>query len=471
VTVVARSTEVGPTRPGIRDGWAWLIFSLVARAYLVLLIGLAVIAIAPSIAGWNSSVVQTGSMEPKINPGDVVLTSSLPRGSAAPLGRVVAFHSPAEAEPSGTSTIRLHRIVSANADGTFVTAGDANADVDSTPLDRTQIIGQGRLLIRFVGLPSLWIQTGDITLLSAWALLTAGALLLVVLDHPPAADNGPPSRTPAVRTRAVRADRSGRARRTGLLPRPRVARRALLAAVAGVALIGLAAVPTQPSLSAFTTNTSTGHNSWTVATYAPLTLGRASSYLLLANTSIIKSDTLGAGTAINGNVATSPGTAVTGFWPWDITGSIDLNNAVARNAKTDTVALYASANARTTTATRSPTLTGTLAPGIYASTSSAFTTTGTLTLDAHGDPSAVFVFRATTITTATSAVIKLVNGADADNVFWRSGTTITLGTSSVNQGNFLSSGNATMQNSSKLTGRLISLNGSITVTHPSVTTP
>ncbi len=60
----------------------------------------------------------------------------------------------------------------------------------------------------------------------------------------------------------------------------------------------------------------------------------------------------------------------------------------------------------------------------------ALSLTGTVTLDAQGDPNAVFIFQsASTLITASSSVVSLINGADACNVFWQVGSSATLGTS------------------------------------------
>ncbi|MHA7243984.1 Ig-like domain-containing protein [Paeniglutamicibacter antarcticus] len=68
-----------------------------------------------------------------------------------------------------------------NTDGTFVTAGDANVEVDSTPINREQISGQARLLIPYIGLPGLWLRNGDFIALMLWSLLTSVAVAAAVL--------------------------------------------------------------------------------------------------------------------------------------------------------------------------------------------------------------------------------------------------------------------------------------------------
>ncbi|WP_442951384.1 ice-binding family protein [Paenarthrobacter sp. Z7-10] len=97
--------------------------------------------------------------------------------------------------------------------------------------------------------------------------------------------------------------------------------------------------------------------------------------------------------------------------------------------------------------------------------------TGTLTLDARGDPSVIFIFKANSFTAATNSAIRLVNGASASNIYWRIAGPITLGTDSTNIGNYLAATNATLQANSQLTGRLVSLSGSITITSTDVALP
>lgn len=102
------------------------------------------------------------------------------------------------------------------------------------------------------------------------------------------------------------------------------------------------------------------------------------------------------------------------------------------------------------------------APGVYQSLTSIMIT-GDLTLDAQGNPDAVFVFQSSsTIGTAAGAAppgahtrILLVNGAKASNVWWQAGTSATLGTNSEFQGNILASESITMITGSTSCGRLL----------------
>ena len=168
-------------------GWVRLCTGAAAQIYLVLLATLTAIALIPALFGWHSTVIETGSMEPHIDPGDVVVLADLPDDQPVPLGGVVQFISPAEAQPSGVERPILHRIVIDHEDGTYATAGDANAEVDSTPLVREQIIGQARLLVPFIGLPSLWLGAGQHLSLGLWAAATVAALLIALAVFVPRA--------------------------------------------------------------------------------------------------------------------------------------------------------------------------------------------------------------------------------------------------------------------------------------------
>jgi signal peptidase I len=162
--------------------------SVASRLYLGVLFSLALIAVLPVVLGWHGSVVQSGSMEPHISAGDVVLAAGFDTAQKVPVGGVVEFTSPASAEPGGVQKTRLHRIVAENPDGTFVTAGDANTEVDSTPLERGQITGQARLLVPAVGLPGLWLTSGNLTPLAWWSVLTLLAVIVAVFGSRPLED-------------------------------------------------------------------------------------------------------------------------------------------------------------------------------------------------------------------------------------------------------------------------------------------
>ena len=92
------------------------------------------------------------------------------------------------------------------------------------------------------------------------------------------------------------------------------------------------------------------------------------------------------------------------------------------------------------TATSPPDAGGqTLTAGVYRTGSvPSLGLTGNLTLDAQGDPRAVFIFQvASTLITATDSSVSLINGAQACNVYWQVGSSATLGTRTAFKGSIL----------------------------------
>lgn len=160
--------------------WVLMLLGVASQVYLTALLTLLAITLIPLAFGWHSTMVTSGSMEPHISRGDVVLLVGLEDDDPVPLGGIVQFRSPAAGEPSGEDRTRLHRIVEKAPDGTYVTAGDANNDVDSAPLTRELITGQARLLVPYIGLPALWLSKGLLGPLALWAVLTLAALAFAV---------------------------------------------------------------------------------------------------------------------------------------------------------------------------------------------------------------------------------------------------------------------------------------------------
>jgi hypothetical protein len=98
----------------------------------------------------------------------------------------------------------------------------------------------------------------------------------------------------------------------------------------------------------------------------------------------------------------------------------------------------------------------TLSPGVYCSSSGVFTlSAGAVSLDAQGDPNAQFIFQTTTtIITAASTSIILLNSAMAKNVYWQVGSSATLGASSSFVGQILAAVSITVDTAVYVVGRL-----------------
>jgi hypothetical protein len=102
--------------------------------------------------------------------------------------------------------------------------------------------------------------------------------------------------------------------------------------------------------------------------------------------------------------------------------------------------------------------------GAYDSAAGTFGITGTLTLDAQGNPNAVFIFKtSSTLITGGSSTIVLANGAQACNVFWQVGSSATLGANSTFKGTILAQTSATLTTGANVEGRVLARNGAVTL--------
>lgn len=195
------------------------------------------------------------------------------------------------------------------------------------------------------------------------------------------------------------------------------------------------------------------------AAQASVGLGTAASFAVLAGQTVTNTGP----SVITGGIGLSPGSAVTGFPPGTVNGSIHTADAVALQAQADLTNAYNDAAGRASSATISADLGGQkLVPGVY--TGGTLGLTGTLTLDAQGDPNAVFVFQsASTLITASSSRVTVINGGDACNVFWQVTSSATLGTNSVFVGTVLALTSVTATTGVVIFGRLLARNGAVTL--------
>ena len=191
------------------------------------------------------------------------------------------------------------------------------------------------------------------------------------------------------------------------------------------------------------------------------TLGAAGSFAVLAGSTVTNTGP----TVVIGDLGMSPGTAMTGFPPGIMVGTIHAGDAVAGQAQVGANAAYGSlAGQACNTNLTGQDLGGlTLVAGAYCFGASA-QLTGTLTLDGQGDPNAVFVFQiGSTLTTASSSGVSLINGASACNVFWQVGSSATLGTGTSFNGNIIALASITLTTGASVNGRVLALNGAVTM--------
>ncbi|WP_199722721.1 signal peptidase I [Haloplanus aerogenes] len=124
-----------------------------AKNALVVLVLLAVVApfvvyAVPSVVGADHGlVVLSGSMEPKMSPGDAVIVREVP-ASEIEQGDIITF------QRSGSDTPTTHRVVEKQQaeDGVaYVTKGDANEERDRGTVPHDRVVGEVIFVIPFIG--------------------------------------------------------------------------------------------------------------------------------------------------------------------------------------------------------------------------------------------------------------------------------------------------------------------------------
>lgn len=121
----------------------------------------------PKIGGYCPLIVLTGSMEPVIDSGDLIIVRQID-GKDVAVGDVIAFFDP----DSKNNSVLTHRVVEVmdNADGlSFRTKGDANNSEDITPVAADKLVGLYKTRIAGAGNVAMFMQT------------TAGLVVCVIL--------------------------------------------------------------------------------------------------------------------------------------------------------------------------------------------------------------------------------------------------------------------------------------------------
>ena len=193
-------------------------------------------------------------------------------------------------------------------------------------------------------------------------------------------------------------------------------------------------------------------------------LGSAASFAVLGASTVTCTNA----SSVGGDVGVAPGTDITGFNPGcTTTGTIHAGDGPAVAAHADLgIAYNGLAGAACQTNLTGRDLGGmTLAPGVYCFDSSA-SLGGQLRLDGKGKSDAKWIFQiASTITTATSASVVMVNKGQPCNVFWQVGSSATLGSGTAFKGNVVAFSSITVVSGTNLVGRALALNGAVTLDH------
>lgn len=231
------------------------------------------------------------------------------------------------------------------------------------------------------------------------------------------------------------------------------------------------------------------------AAITPVGLGTATPFAVRAGSGVSNVPT----SAITGDLGLSPatGAAYTGLTCAEVTGTVysvdglaglacEVNNAgLMTTVENDARTAFNAASALPGATPIGPDLAGlSLVSGLYGFGAAATNLSGTLTLDAQGDPDAAWVFQAssTLITSAASTVAfsNLPPGVTAAemacNVLWTVGSSATLATTTSFVGTILASADITVTTDVTVIGRLLAANqgsgaGAVTLDSDTITVP
>lgn len=199
-------------------------------------------------------------------------------------------------------------------------------------------------------------------------------------------------------------------------------------------------------------------------------LGNTSNFAVLAGSGITNTGATTVSGTAGGDMGSAPTPAFTGEASVTTTGTKYLAaEAIVVSAKASLDSVYLDAAGRTSTSTIAADLAGqTLVGGVYTGASSVGLT-GTLILDGQNNPDAVWIFQAgSTLTTASSSVVSLINGAQACNVFWQVGSSMTIGTGSTFVGHVFAQTSITDDGGSTISGQLLARDAAVTLNNTTI---
>jgi signal peptidase len=147
--------------------------SNLGTAVLVMLIAAAVFIFLAPRFGWRVDAVFSGSMEPEIKVGSVIVTHPA-EAKTIKVGDIITFDSPLSEIPI------THRVVSVEegSELRFQTKGDANEDVDSLTVPAQNVVGKVFFHAPYFGYVSQFVKTP----LGFILLLCVPGLIIMVME-------------------------------------------------------------------------------------------------------------------------------------------------------------------------------------------------------------------------------------------------------------------------------------------------
>lgn len=120
---------------------------------VLLMMTVAFTCLAPRF-GWMVDIVLSGSMEPELHTGGLVITRPVMVSSILP-GDIITFHAPA------TETLTTHRVIAIETSPSpgFRTKGDANEEADPAIVPTSSVVGKACFDIPYVGYLTRFVKT------------------------------------------------------------------------------------------------------------------------------------------------------------------------------------------------------------------------------------------------------------------------------------------------------------------------
>jgi hypothetical protein len=198
---------------------------------------------------------------------------------------------------------------------------------------------------------------------------------------------------------------------------------------------------------------------------ASVGLGTAAPFSVLGGSTITNTGP----TTMFGDLGLAPGSSVTGA-P-QVLGQTHIDDAVATEAKSSLTTAYNEAALRPANGSAGTELAGQeFAPGVYDASKSLLLSSGSVTLNAEGNPDAVFIFQVgSTLITGSNTSVALVGGAQACNVFWQVGSSATLGSGTRFVGTIMAAESITAGTAATIHGRLLAQTAAVTLEDNTIT--
>jgi len=200
-------------------------------------------------------------------------------------------------------------------------------------------------------------------------------------------------------------------------------------------------------------------------------LGTADPFVVLSGTGGITNT---GPTTLNGDIGNFPNPSGAYGGALTINGTDHAGDGVTQTAKLDLVTAFNSAAGQGPTIPVSADLGGqTLVPGVYNQAATMnLSAPVPLTLDAAGNPSAVWVFQATSdLIVGSGASMNLINGAQACNVYWVVTSSASIGTGANFIGTIMALTSITLDTGATVQGRVLAQTGDVTMDTNTITRP